>query len=88
VEAQNGDLLRQMGERVQLQLRLQQTVEGLSIAAITYYIASVAHHVFEGAHQAGLHGIDPAVDTAILIPFIVGFVGWTVWRIRRKHSAE
>jgi uncharacterized membrane-anchored protein len=88
VEAQNGDLLRQMGERVQLQLRLQQTVEGLSIAAITYYIASVAHHVFEGAHQAGLHGIDPAVDTAILIPFIVAFVGWTVWRIRRKHSAE
>ena len=88
VEAQNGDLLRQMGERVQLQLRLQQTVEGLSIAAITYYIASVAHHVLEGVKEAGVHGVEPSVDTAILIPFIIAFVGWTVWRIRRKHNAE
>jgi uncharacterized membrane-anchored protein len=87
VEAQNGDLLRQMGERVQLQLRLQQTVEGLSIAAITYYIASVIHHVLEGAKEAGLH-VEPSMDTAILIPFIVAFVAWTVWRIRRKHSAQ
>ncbi|WP_298429271.1 DUF3422 domain-containing protein [Rhodoblastus sp.] len=87
VEAQNGDLLRQMGERVQLQLRLQQTVEGLSIAAITYYIASVIHHVLEGAKEAGLH-VEPSTDTAILIPFIVAFVAWTVWRIRRKHSGE
>jgi uncharacterized membrane-anchored protein len=87
VEAQNGDLLRQMGERVQLQLRLQQTVEGLSIAAITYYIASVIHHVLEGAKEAGLH-VEPSMDTAILIPFIVAFVAWTVWRIRKHHNAE
>ncbi|MCI4679888.1 DUF3422 domain-containing protein [Rhodoblastus acidophilus] len=87
VEAQNGDLLRQMGERVKLQLRLQQTVEGLSIAAITYYIASVFHHLLEGAREAGAH-VEPDRDTAILIPFIVAFVGWTVWRIRRKHHAE
>lgn len=87
VEAQNGDLLRQMGERVQLQLRLQQTVEGLSIAAITYYIASVIHHLLEGAEEAGLH-VEPNLDTAILIPFIVAFVAWTVWRIRRKHADE
>jgi uncharacterized membrane-anchored protein len=87
VEAQNGDLLRQMGERVKLQLRLQQTVEGLSVAAITYYIASVAHHIFEGVKEAGVH-VEPALDTAILIPFIAAFVGWTVWRIRKHHSAE
>ncbi len=87
VEAQNGDLLRQMGERVQLQLRLQQTVEGLSVAAITYYISSVFHHLFEGAHQAGLE-VEPSVATAVLIPFVAGFVWWTVRRIRRKHNGE
>lgn len=87
VEAQNGDLLRQMGERVQLQLRLQQTVEGLSVAAITYYISSVFNHLFEGAEKAGL-AIDPTIATAISIPFIAVFVGWTVWRIRRKHNGE
>ncbi len=87
VEALNSDLLRQMGERVQLQLRLQQTVEGLSVAAITYYIASVVHHVLDGVKEAGVH-VEPSKDTAIAIPFIVAFVAWTVWRIRRKHHGE
>jgi len=87
VEAQNGDLLRQMGERVQLQLRLQQTVEGLSVAAITYYISTVFLHIFEGAHKAGLE-IEPSVATAVMIPFVALFVWWTVRRIRRKHKAD
>jgi uncharacterized membrane-anchored protein len=87
VEQQNGDLLRQMGERVQLQLRLQQTVEGLSVAAITYYIASVFLKMLEGAHEAGVH-VDPTVWTGAAIPFIAGFVWWTVRRIRKKHEAE
>ncbi len=87
LEAQNGDLLRQMGERVHLQTRLQQTVEGLSVAAITYYISSVFMHVFEGAHAAGLH-VDPAVATACVIPFVLVFVAWTVRRIRKKHFSE
>lgn len=87
VEAQNGALLRQMGERMQLQLRLQQTVEGLSVAAITYYISSVLNHLFEGAEKAGLE-IDPTIATAIVIPFVAVFVWWTVRRIRKKHGGE
>ena len=88
VEQQNGDLLRQMGERVHLQLRLQQTVEGLSVAAITYYISSVLEHLFEGAEKAGAHEIDPTIATAIAIPFVAGFVWWQVRRIRKKHFGE
>jgi len=88
VEAQNGDLLRQMGERVQLQLRLQQTVEGLSVAAITYYIASILLHEFEGLHVAGIVHIEPTIATALLIPFVAGSVWWTVRRIRNKHTGE
>ncbi len=53
LESQNALQLRQMGERVRLQLRLQQTVEGLSVAAITYYVASVFHLLFEGMHARG-----------------------------------
>ena len=87
VEAQNGALLRQMGERVQLQLRLRQSVEGLSVAAITYYISSIFMHIFAGAHQAGIH-VDPIVARAILIPFIAAFVWWTVRSIRRNHGGE
>ena len=40
-----------------------------------------------GAREAGAH-IEPSKDTAIAIPFIAGFVAWTVWRIRRKHTGS
>ena len=37
IQRQNRDLLQSMNERAQHQLRLQQTVERLSVAAVTYY---------------------------------------------------
>ena len=37
LERQNQELLVQMNRRAKLQLRLQETVEGLSVVAITYY---------------------------------------------------
>ena len=72
---------------VRLQLRLQQTVEGLSVAAISYYIASILHLVFEGLHRQEEH-LDPALATALAVPFIVAFVAWNVWRIRKHHTDE
>ena len=86
LETQNGEVLRAMNERARLQLRLQQTVEGLSVAAITYYIASLAHHVFEGMHAGGAH-VDPAIATAVTVPLVLLGVGYIVWRIRRRHES-
>ena len=37
IQRQNRNLLRSMNSRARQQLRLQQTVERLSIAAVTYY---------------------------------------------------
>ena len=85
LETQNGEVLRAMNDRARLQLRLQQTVEGLSVAAISYYIASLAHHVFEGLHAAGWH-VDPLIATAASVPVALALVGYVVWRIRRGHS--
>jgi uncharacterized membrane-anchored protein len=87
LESQNALQLRQMGERMRLQLRLQQTVEGLSIAAITYYIAGLLHLVFDGLHARGWP-IEPIVATAATLPFIIAGVGFTVWRIRHRHRAD
>ncbi|MDE2578148.1 MAG: DUF3422 domain-containing protein [Hyphomicrobiales bacterium] len=87
LESQNADQIRQMAERVRLQLRLQQTVEGLSVAAITYYISSVLHLLFEGMHGAGFH-VNPAVATGLSVPFVLALVGYTVWRIRHAHKDE
>ncbi|MBV9066862.1 MAG: DUF3422 domain-containing protein [Methylobacteriaceae bacterium] len=87
LESQNALQLRQMGERVRLQLRLQQTVEGLSIAAITYYVASLFHLIFDGLHARGWP-VEPVIATALMLPFIIAAVGFTVWRIRHRHRAD
>jgi uncharacterized membrane-anchored protein len=87
LESQNSDLLRRMNDRARLQLRLQQTVEGLSVAAISYYIASLAHHVLEGVEKLW-HWPNPTVATAALVPVIILGVAWTVRRIRNSHSDE
>src|SRR3546814_13120007 len=63
LEAQNRDLLESMNRRVRLQLRLQQTVEGLSVAAITYYLASLVGYLAQGAKAYGL-ALDPELATA------------------------
>jgi uncharacterized membrane-anchored protein len=87
LESQNALQLRQMGERVRLQLRLQQTVEGLSIAAITYYVASVFHLIFDGLHVRGWP-VEPTVATALMLPFIFVAVAFTIWRVRHRHRVD
>lgn len=53
LEAQNQALLESMNRRAKLQLRLQQTVEGLSVAAITYYGTSLVNYLAKGLRSAG-----------------------------------
>ncbi|MFG6414968.1 DUF3422 family protein [Roseateles sp. DC23W] len=52
-EHQNHALLASMDRRARLQLRLQQTVEGLSVAAIVYYMAGVAGYLAKGGRSLG-----------------------------------
>ncbi len=87
MQSQNGDLLATMGERVQLQLRLQRTVEGLSVAAVAYYVTGLLHYVLEGAGQHLPFG-DPATMLAGAVPVIILCVAATILRIRHQHSHE
>jgi len=81
LEAQNRDLLESMNRRVRLQLRLQQTVEGLSVAAITYYLASLVGYLAKGVKAFGVT-LDPEVGTAAAIPLLA----LAVWYgLRRLH---
>lgn len=71
-ERQNQALLAAMNRRAALQLRLQETVEGLSVAAIAYYATGLVGYVFKATADAGLN-IDPEVATGIaVIPIVVG----------------
>ena len=84
LEEQNRDLLRSMNERTRLQLRLQSTVEGLSVAAIRYYVVSLFGYLAKGAHDAGLH-IEPSYATAIFVPIAISVIWIITHNIRRRH---
>jgi len=86
IEEQNRDVLHAMNERTRLQLRLQQTVEGLSVAAISYYIVGLAGYVFKGLKEVGLLPFDYSLATAATVPLAVLTVAYVVRRIRKAHS--
>ena len=87
LEQQNQELLKSMNARTRLQLRLQATVEGLSVAAITYYVVSLFGYIAKAAHDSGTIDLEPSVATAAFVP-VAGFaIWWTVHSIRRKHIA-
>jgi uncharacterized membrane-anchored protein len=87
LEAQNRDLLESMNRRVRLQLRLQQTVEGLSVAAITYYLASLVGYLAKGVKAFGFT-LDPEVATAAAIPVLALAVWYGLRRLHRLLRRE
>lgn len=70
IERQNQGLLTSMALRAKMQLRLQQTVESISIVAITYYAASLVGRIAEALHAAGWH-VNPELAEGAAIPFIL-----------------
>jgi uncharacterized membrane-anchored protein len=86
LEQQNRNLLRSMNERTRLQLRLQTTVEGLSVAAISYYVVALFGYVVKAGAEAGLP-IEPSYATAAFVPIAALLIWLVVRRIRRRHIA-
>lgn len=73
IESQNQRLLSSMDRRSSLQLRLQQTVEGLSVVAISYYLLSLLGYGFEGMAKWGLP-IDATIAAGVAMPVVLGCV--------------
>ncbi|MEZ5871763.1 MAG: DUF3422 family protein [Nitratireductor sp.] len=88
IEHQNRNLLESMNKRAMLQLRLQQTVEGLSVAAVSYYIAGLIYYIMQAAERHLPFGISSKAATGLFVPVIILGVWLTVRRIRRRHRAE
>ena len=81
--AQNQALLASMDRRADLQLRLQRTVEGLSVVAISYYAINLVSYGLYPLARAG--GIDKTMLTAAATPVVLLIVWLVVRRIREKH---
>ena len=80
--AQNQDLLTSMDQRADLQLRLQQTVEGLSVVAITYYAVNLALYLLGPVEK--IYGVSKLYLAAGVTPLVLLLVWWMVRRIRSK----
>lgn len=78
-ESQNQILLEKLTKGQALQLRLQSTVEGLSIAAISYYVVSLVLYAAKGLSRLGLP-LNPEMAAGLSIPLVL----WGVWRMTRK----
>jgi uncharacterized membrane-anchored protein len=82
-EKQNQDILQSMDRRANLQLRLQQTVEGLSIAAITYYIVGLVYYAAKGFMPTGGR-LSPETVAALSIPIALVVVAYGLRRFRKS----
>jgi uncharacterized membrane-anchored protein len=78
-EEQNSQLLEKLTKGQAMQLRLQTTVEGLSIAAISYYVISLLHYLGKAAKASGLP-IHPEIAAGAFVPLVL----WLVWRTNKR----
>lgn len=79
---ENQALLASMDRRADLQLRLQHTVEGLSVVAISYYAVSLASYLL--APFAEDLGVGETVLKAGLVPIVLGLAWLGLRRVRRS----
>ena len=86
-ERQNQGVLEAMNRRVRLQLRLQSTVEGLSIAAVTYYIVGLVGYLAKAA-RAGGAPFDPEIVMGVSIPVVAALMFFGLRRVRRAVHRE
>lgn len=87
LERQNSALLQSMNRRVKLQLRLQQTVEGLSVAAISYYVVGLFSYLAKTAeHEWPL--VPAGLLTGLFVPVAILSTWLVVRSIRRHHAVD
>lgn len=82
-EETNAGLLASMDRRAQLQLRLQQAVEGLSVAAISYYAVGLLAYVFK-AIEHEVPGFDASLMTGLAAPVTILAAFLALRRLRRR----
>ena len=81
-ERQAFAVLASMDRRARLQLRLQQTVEGLSVAAITYYVVGLVGYAAKALKTGGAWHVEPDLAQGIAVPVVAALVAWGLHRVR------
>jgi uncharacterized membrane-anchored protein len=82
LEAQNQQVLKSMEKRGRQQLRLQETVEGLSVVAISYYMIGILGKLIDGL--GAYMQADMKIVSLLSIPLVVLAVWYAVRRLRNR----
>lgn len=93
IQEQSLELQKSVDETTKTQVKLQKTVEGLSIIVISYYMSSLAKFVFEGLKSTGIIHISSSLLTALFVPIaiIISFLltkEVKVWWFKKKKEKE
>ncbi len=87
MEGQTRDLLSSMDKRAKLQLRMQETVEGLSVVVLSYYLLGMVGYALKALKSSGVP-INVEISTGLAIPVVLGIVFVAVRRLRRLASDD
>jgi uncharacterized membrane-anchored protein len=83
IQSQNQQLLASMDQRSQVQLMMQHTVEGLSVAAISYYTIGLIKYLLDALYNTGV-SLNKDLILGISVPVVIGLVAFTTRKIH-KH---
>ena len=83
----NQAVLKAMNDRQVLQLKLQSTVDGLSVAAITYHIVGLIGYLAKGAKVLGWP-LTAENTTALAISLVALGVWWFISRIHLRLTGH
>lgn len=70
IATQNQNLLESLDHRSGLQLRLQQAVEGFSVAAIAYYLMGLLGYIYSALIEQGV-ALDKTLALGISVPIVL-----------------
>lgn len=87
LQEQNRSLLAAMNRRSRIQFRLQETVEGLSVVAISYYLVGLISYLLTGL-PLDEWGMSKTVLVAVAVPLVLGYVIWITRRIKHRLIKE
>ncbi|MBK5968945.1 MULTISPECIES: DUF3422 family protein [Thiorhodovibrio] len=83
LQEQNRGLLDSMDRRARIQLRLQETVEGLSVIAISYYGAGLVGYLLKGLAETG-YPVNATLGLAAAVP-IIALLTWFALHRTKRH---
>ncbi len=88
LEQQNQEIFNELKYQAKKQIQLQETVEGFSVAAISYYSVSLIGYGLKSLPHDLLMGISVDVWKGIAVPVVVMATYWSMQKIKRKFGLE